>query len=313
MRGSLPCLLLLLAACHSRITYPPGGYAYPGHVADKDTNFYYYPVKDVLPRRDSFYDSYRYLFYKSVNEPNLSLKPLPSPVYRFWYSGFEKGNYMISLTQNEITVKKIRNNDSIVASHRDTCRLTPLERLHVKILDKDFPIDEKNPHRSPRHHAWLDSMGRVYPQLYDPVYYRSILQKENENRANFSYTIRKINITAETFARLVHQIDTSGYWKFPPKPAIPEAGFDASGFVLEANTSEKYNMVEGCFCGGDTFSRIASIWDELLKASGIYNEIYPPDTAKHLPLIIQDVQLEDVKEFKPKKTKHHPVKTPHPN
>ena len=46
-------LILFLSACSNSIQYPDGGYDYPKRVADKDTDFYYYPVKDIMPKGDS--------------------------------------------------------------------------------------------------------------------------------------------------------------------------------------------------------------------------------------------------------------------
>ena len=314
-------LILLLASCTSRAKFPPGGYDYPKHVADKDTNLYYYPTKNIQSRRDSFYDAYMYMFYKAMDEPNLSLKPLPAPVFRFLYEGYINPNhYIFTLTQNEITVKKLYNYDSSrISSFPDTNRLTPLERLHIKILDRDFPIDKKSPHRSPRRQAWLDSMGRVYPQLCDPAYYASLGEKEGMFvYHHYNYTVKTVKITPETFHRLVEQINASGYWQFPPKTPPDDEKFDvfdAAGYILEANTPQKYNMVEGCLCGGDSIRRIESILDELAKAAKMDKEIIGDTTRSDTirrTLIVDDVQLEDVKE--PKKPKHrHPVKTPHPN
>ena len=44
-------LILLLTAYSDSIKYPEGGYDYPKHVADKDTNFYYYPLKPIMLKR----------------------------------------------------------------------------------------------------------------------------------------------------------------------------------------------------------------------------------------------------------------------
>jgi hypothetical protein len=76
-------LILLLTACSDSIKYPDGGYDYPKHVADKDTNFYYYPVRDVMSKTDSLSLTVTYLFYKQYDEPNLSLHPMQHDVFNF--------------------------------------------------------------------------------------------------------------------------------------------------------------------------------------------------------------------------------------
>jgi hypothetical protein len=304
--------VLLCLSCHSRAIFPPGGYVYPTHVADKDTNLYFYPVKDRQSRRDSFYDAYMYLFFKGMDEPNLSFKPMPTAIFRFVYEGYINPNhYIITLSETEITVKKLPNGDpSRQPLQPDTNRLTPQERFLVKILDRDFPVDKINPHRL-RRRKWLDSLGRLYPQLYNPAYYASLIEKEGlVTYRHFNYTYRKSSITPGTYKSLVEMIDTSGYWQFPPRlPPENQAidVFDAAGFILEANTSQRYNMVEGCFCGDDSTRRFELVLDALAKAAGLNKEITgdttTTDTTKKIRMVIDSVTFEDVKESR---KPHHP-------
>jgi hypothetical protein len=295
-----------------------GGYPYPDHIANRDSNLYFYPVKDRQSMRDSFYDSYMYLFFKGMDEPNMSLKPTSTPTYRFVYEGYANPNdYIITLSEKEIVVKKLSKVDSdrqII--YPDTNRLTPQERFFVKILDEDFPINKPNPHHL-RHRRKLDSVDRLYPQLLDPSYYNSLMEKEGLlTYRHFQYTLKKIPITPETYKSLVKTIDTSGYWQFPPK--LPPENhiidvFDAAGFILEANSSQKYNMVEGCFCGDDSTNRFELILHALAKAAALISEIHVGDTTRYGTtlkerVVIQDVHLEDVKEQPPLHKPHHPKK-----
>jgi hypothetical protein len=56
--------ILFVTACNNSIKYPDGGYDYPKYVSEKDTNFYNYPLKDIMSKNDSLRYSTHYLFYK---------------------------------------------------------------------------------------------------------------------------------------------------------------------------------------------------------------------------------------------------------
>jgi hypothetical protein len=256
-----------------------------------------------------------YLFFKGMDEPNLSLKPLLTPTFRFVYEGYIYPYcYTITLTEKEITVKKLPNADtSRHPVQPDTNRLTPQERFFVKILDRDFPIDHINPHRL-RRRNYLDSLGKRYPQLLDPTYYANLIKKEGLVKyRHYNYAYKEVGITPETYRNLIESIDTSGFWQFPPRlpPESQEIDvFDAAGFILEANTPDKYNMVEGCFCNDDSTKRFESILDALVDAAGLHDEFFPPGPpVSKKALTIDSITLEDIK---PAPKKHHPKK-PHPN
>jgi hypothetical protein len=314
MRRSLPCLLLLLAACHSRIAYPPGGYPYPEQVPDKDTDFYYYPLKNKLSRRDSFLAAGDSLMFKAYSEPNLSIKPMPSPVYRLVYEGFRIPRVLIiTLTQNEITVKKDTAGER-TRVEEDTSMLNPMERWQVFFMDRNYPFNqsytEKKRHR-------IDSILALYPELRDPAYYMRLRQKESVPlKTAFGYLTYKTALTEKQYQYLVDLINASGYWQMPNTPRCTEEFTDGDGFSLEANTPEKYNVVAGPVCHNDS-SRYYKACQELVRYAGLEKMIHlipdwRADTTRK-PIVIEDVQLEDVKEPKPQKPKHQPIKTPLPN
>ncbi len=107
----LPAILwafLLFTACQPQpgIQYPPGGYDYPVAVSGRDTNFYFYPIRNKFSRRDSFYTSLEYIIHKAFDEPNLSLRPMPVETFRLYYSTAFRYCVFITLTKNWLTVKK---------------------------------------------------------------------------------------------------------------------------------------------------------------------------------------------------------------
>lgn len=301
-------IILLLVACQSRRAYPPGGYDYPETLTGNDTNYYYYPVRAHQSRRDSFLDAFASIFYKAIDEPNISLLPLPSPLYRLWYQGYYQRQYLISLTKEYITVKEIYHDTSSEKTPWQLSTLDSIGKKHRNLLYRFFPLDDTSRHLDPRRRHYLDSIGHVYPRLYDPAYFRELLEKDGYTyTGDIRFTVKKVKIDPETFNHLRQAIDTSGFWSLLPKPDHPDVA-DAAGFVFEANTPFKYNMVESCFCGGEPLDRVEKVFDELIRKAGIYDQIHPPcDTTRRPPAIVQDVQLEEVKKDKPRRRRHQNV------
>ncbi|MEO8712448.1 MAG: hypothetical protein ABI405_10015, partial [Parafilimonas sp.] len=102
MKNFKTCILfnltLLVSACNNSIKYPEGGYDYPKHIADKDTNFYYYSLKDSFSRKDSVWDTNVYFFFQAFNEPNISLQPLGYDEFRLYYDAALGYTYFITVT-----------------------------------------------------------------------------------------------------------------------------------------------------------------------------------------------------------------------
>ena len=102
----LPVIFILfLCSCQSKtIRYPQGGYDFvsPGI----DTFFLQYPMKSVLSHRDSARIAGQSYFYcKAFDEPNISLRPAKSPIFRFSYESTNQ-LYFITLTPDNLTIKK---------------------------------------------------------------------------------------------------------------------------------------------------------------------------------------------------------------
>jgi len=74
-------LTVVNMGCDAPIHYPDGGYDYPKKINDTDN--YYYPLKDSMPRNRAL-SPYHYL-YPFFNEPNLSLRPQKEDVFRFFF------------------------------------------------------------------------------------------------------------------------------------------------------------------------------------------------------------------------------------
>jgi hypothetical protein len=275
MPKPLVYITLFLFACHSSVKYPPGGYDYPEVVADKDTNFYRYPLKNQLSRGGSFQEEYTYLYFRQFDEPNLGIRPLSGPVFRFSIDVALGVPVIITVTENEIVVKKGFVNPNIdIDNYPDTTCLTPVERWHLRILTRYYPLDENRSNRTKWRQHFLDSIGKVYPQLCNVAYFRYLVDKQYENmQPRYRYTTKKIPISTEQYQRLVRQINTSGYWQLPISLPCIDPPMDGFSFSLEANTPRKYNFVSSGSCDSDSALLFDKACQELIDLAQMKKEL----------------------------------------
>ncbi|HLX53955.1 MAG TPA: hypothetical protein VKR58_08435 [Aquella sp.] len=260
---------LLFFSCHSQTKYPEGGFDYPKNVSNNDTNFYYYPLKDIESKKDAFQDSYAFLFYQSFDEPNLSIKPQPKDIFRLTYGGTFRESVIITFTEDGIIVKK--GSPSIIY-YEDTSHLTEIEKFHLALLKRRFPIDTSG--RKPIVKHYLDSLTKLYPQLLDPNYYHNLYNKTiTRNGEKFTYLITKINLTKQQYELLVQQINSSGFWSMPYKIDCQDPPMDGDSFTLEANTKKKYKIVTVGGCPDDT-TKLTKACQKLIEFAKMDKEIH---------------------------------------
>lgn len=259
----------LLVSCLSKPKYPAGGYNYPDKTTRIDTNDYAFPVRDVISTRDSFHSVYyeRY-WYKSYDEPNLSIKPWGEDIFRMTFKSAFGDGAIITLLENKIISKQRIKGDPY--PEYDSTKLTPLERHFYELLYWNFPIQSLNGERRKR----LDSIADVYPQILDPVFYRDLLDKSRvPNKNILDFTTKEIPISKRKYYRLIDHINSSGYWTMPYKTEC-EGYSIADGYIvfLEANTSRKYNLVTGIGCPSDEMKFI-KVCQEIIDAANLNRPI----------------------------------------
>ncbi|HEV3249853.1 MAG TPA: hypothetical protein VGZ71_02820 [Puia sp.] len=261
-------LIIFFAGCETKIKYPDGGFDYPKNVAVRDTNFYYYPLKNIESKREVFQDTYAYLFYRPFDEPNLSIKPQPNETFRLTYSTAFGNSVIITLTKGLIIVKK-GNPRSIY--NTDTSHLSETEKFHLRLLNHRFPIDSTNKRPILKH--YLDSLVKLYPKLLDPAYYHKLYDKTIVRNTNkFIYPVTKISLTRQQFDSLILEINSSGFWEMPYKIECKEPPFDGDGFTFEANTKKKYKIVGVGGCPDDT-SKFTKACQTLIDIAKMNKEI----------------------------------------
>jgi hypothetical protein len=317
MIRSLPFYgFLLVAACHAPAHYPAGGYTYPDHLVAKDTNFYSFPIRNKISRSDSFRDALAFMSYRDLDEPNLSIKPMAQEVFRLTYQcALGPSPLIIVLTKDSIIVKQGTLTNEYFRLNEGV-QLDSLEQQLVKLLDAYYPLDDTSIHHSLWRRRFLDSMGRRYPKLYDPGYYRSLLDKEfAHTKPLFTYKRKSIKTKKEDFDNFVTLLNSSGYWHLPITMPLVERRMDGWGYTLEANTQVQYNTVSDGSYGDDT-SQFTKACQTLLDLAGLEKKITifhdgTADTTSTKP-IVEDVQLREVKEPDQSRKSKKPKKL-HPN
>lgn len=253
----------------SNFIFPDGGYDFPKSINPNDSNFFSYPLKNVMPRRDSFRVANESpYFLKSFQEPNLSLRPSKEPTFRLIY--MDRFDFIIAtITRNNATIKKWVKGQ--VFPIEDEGKLTELEKQHYYTLQRSFPLDEIKPNVIRQRIA--DSMLMLYPQLRSANYYQSLVNKiSTQSEDKVLYSTEIIYISNATFERLVNLINSSGYWKLPYNTKCHDVPMDAGGFFLEANSGFKYNIVTGSMCG-DKPSDFIKACEELIKVIRLDDKI----------------------------------------
>jgi len=229
---------VILFSCNSGINYPEGGFDYPANLTGKDTNYYRYPLLNIIPKDYRFAEYFEQYFYKQFEEPNLSILPLEKETFRLTYSDKSGKTVMLSFNKDEIVIKR---GIAGGAYNWDTTRLTKLENEHLEILQRWFPFEHKGD--IPVLKKRLDSLCLLYPQLLDVDYYIELYDKVNVRNKSFTYQTKKSIITGNAFREMVEQINASGYWKLPHHIDDGAGAADGTSFTLEANTAAKYNIV----------------------------------------------------------------------
>jgi len=204
-----------------------------------------------------------------MHEPNLSIRPQPSPTFRLTYFDSHevpgrpyRGPVIITLTPDRITIKEVDSVDTTCPYKNPP--LTALEEEHLRLLRHSFPI-ESNGKRHPTVQHYLDSLGRVYPQLHDVLYYRNLETKVFTQRTRcFFYKERQIKISSAQFDTLITRINASGFWQLPYEIKCNQSWTESFTIFMEANTPENYKVIKTDWCTNDTLP-YRNAWQELVR------------------------------------------------
>ena len=254
----------LFVSCARLQHHPPGGYGYPEALRDADTDYYFLPIRKLVPRKDSLLYVNSNYEYQMFREPNLSIRYMGQEEYRLTYDAALSYPTIIVLTPGKIVVKHETKGLPYFPINENL--LDSLERFHFRILQRRFPLDEYKGRIERK--RYYDSLIEVYPQLLSPAYFQYLIKKAVDPHAEpFAYYERIYTITETQYRYLTNLIDSSGYWSLPYtldcKPENMTA--DGDGFTLEANTRDRYNIVSRPGCAGDYGLALAKACQQLVK------------------------------------------------
>ena len=112
MRITCSFLCLLFIACNNQplknadYHIPDKGYPFVTPINPKDSSFPFYPVRTILSNSDSTdYAFFAKKLFDSFHEPNISLRPGETPVFRFVYSQWTDFATIVTITPSAIIAK----------------------------------------------------------------------------------------------------------------------------------------------------------------------------------------------------------------
>jgi hypothetical protein len=260
--------VLLTISCHEAndVSFPNYGFDFPKNVSSHDSNEFYYPLKDILSRRDSILNYEFHYLYNAYNEDNLSIRPAEVPTIRFTYAAMSYP-VIIKLTPNTIIIKQ--GYKGWLAPQYGITKLTPTERLFF--YSNQFRYDSSNL-QTTRWREW-DSLIKVYPMFNVPAYYNYVLNKaELPNTDPLKYHTKRIHISHTTYVDLVNSFNTSDFWTGKVNRDCKPGWTDGGGYILEVNTGKKYNVIF-CTLGCPINETIPKFCQDLINLTDLGEEI----------------------------------------
>ena len=223
-------LFVLIASCNTKL--PDGHYDYSASA-----------YKSIA---DSFYTRlYRKQWCLAYDELDLSVKPLKQPVFRLVYETAFGEAAVFIVNKNELIIKQPLMGNPYRTY--DSLKLSGMERLHFRVLKRNFPIQEMDSQN--RRKPVVDSLAKIYPKLLDPNYYSYLLDKSfKPDSIPFKYSVKKVALSESKYNEIVNQINSSGYWELPRHVECDYDYTDGYGIILEANTPKKYKIVSIGIC-----------------------------------------------------------------
>ncbi|RYG52622.1 MAG: hypothetical protein EOO01_06260 [Chitinophagaceae bacterium] len=227
--------------CHS------GGYSYSSRIEAKDSNHFAYPLRNKLEGHAGFFYTYIGTYWRNgYDEPNISLRPLPRPIFRLIFEASYQRNMVIAFGEGEMIVK--RQLKGSISPDFDSTKLTSEERVHFLALSRyaNFGYFAKEHYRK----TLVDSLARVNPKWLEPAYLDSLIRKViTPSPEKLTYSTTRIPLSTSQYSELICAIDASNYWTLPfEQPCLMEVSAGHI-YTLEANTQCRYNIVQRSSCG----------------------------------------------------------------
>jgi hypothetical protein len=240
-------------------------------VTTNDSSFPYFPLKDKMPKRDSFNNSfYAPAFLSVFEEPNISLRPATSPVYRFIFQCQTSPAYIVNITEDAIIIKEGKQVSYLTAINTLS---NPKDDSLLGIFKSKYPIKMNDSSLNDNARRNLDSLISIYPELLSKSYYDSLIHEAYLPLAKpFKYKAERKPIKHEEFIELQNLFIRHGYWSMPFNIRCENPPNDGCTFSLEANNVSNYNIVKAGNCN-DQPTGFDSICHAIINAAGLTGKI----------------------------------------
>jgi len=211
-------------------------YNYPNLQNKKDTDILFYPIKDSVSQRDSFFDvTYGMNYLKKLGEQNLSLRFVGTETFRFIHDP----QVNITFNKNEMVIKTFKSGD--LSPVLNTKKLDSLEAGEYRFFEKYFFRNKE--HLSPAREKYYDSMVYLHPELLSIQLYKQLYDKALDyDSAKFEFETKVIKLSSGQYCDLIDSLNKTDFWRLPWKVEYPDEVMDGGGYCFEANTKDKYKI-----------------------------------------------------------------------
>ncbi|QEC68690.1 hypothetical protein FRZ67_15765 [Panacibacter ginsenosidivorans] len=263
----LSCKEINSSECFADADRFQNAYNYPDLQNRKDTDILFYPIKDSVSQRDSFFDvTYGMNYLKKLNEQNLSLRFVGMETFRFIHDP----QVNITFNKNEMIIKTFKSgNISPVLNQR---KLDSFEAGEYRFFKKFYFRDIGT--LSPAQKEYYDSMIKVHPELLSIQLYKKLYDIALDyDSAKFEYETKVIKLSSKQYCSLVDSLNKTDFWKLPWKIEAPDVTMDGGGYCFEANTKNKYKIFL-CYRSRSDNIKMTGFCKYLLEFAGLDDKIH---------------------------------------
>ena len=273
----LVSVIFLVASCNSKsdnlsaFVFPSGGFSYPEFVSIQDSAFYIYQYKDSLSPLDSL-DAANFgeHFLSSFDEPNLSIQPGETVVFRFTYQDNSRYPIIINVTPTKIVVKEGKS--GWLYPGFDIEKLTIDEKEKLICYEWYLRTGHKKMN-NPLLKPYLDSLFDRYPKMGSVEAFVALRKKaEIPKPSKFDYKKSIVHISERQFEELALEISNSGFWRMAKDEWCKNVPMDYTSLTLEVNTPKQYKIVTYPSCPDDT-SKLILAFQKIVDLARLNNKI----------------------------------------
>jgi hypothetical protein len=196
----------------------------------------FFPIEFSVERGDSIILYNQTAYLKAINENKIYGCRQNSDIIRLTYWRAFNEDVMIRVTPDSVIVKY----DVEAVADLSVYNMTKLSQKEAELFELkdqyDFLIRIAETKEA-------DSLGRLYPKIFDSSYFESLHRKIYEpNFVQHHLQMQKFKIRNSEFKKLLETINHSDFWSMN-NFINAFAGLDGSSFFLEVSSEKRYKFV----------------------------------------------------------------------